>query len=1019
MRRGSIASGILTIAFLACWSGEALRSQQDPYGQFIATTPPRSPTDEQKCFHLPPDFSIELVASEPDIGKPINMNFDDRGRLWISQSVEYPFPAPPGRTPRDAVKILEDTDGDGKADKFITFADGLNIPIGVLPMTNGAIVHSIPNVYRMTARHGSDRADQREILYGSIGYADTHGMTSSFTWGFDGWIYACHGFANTSVIKGGDGSAITMHSGNTYRMKPDGSHVEQFTHGQVNPFGLCFDPLGNLYSADCETKPVTMLLRGGYYSSFGKPHDGLGFAPEMCDHMHGSTAVGGIVYYAADGFPPEYRDNIFTGNVVTNRINRDRLERQGSTLKAIHQPDFLTCDDLWFRPVDIKLGLDGALYVADFYNRIIGHYEVPLTHPGRDKERGRIWRIVYRGPDRKTKPVQPRPDWSKATVPELVSDLAHPNLVVRMKATNQLVERGGPEGVAAVRQIMVPASVPFQRMHGLWVLERLNALDDKQLEAAVNDKDSGVRVHAMHVLAERRPLRDTQLAWVRTALRDPDAFVKRAAADALGTHPMAENVKPLLELRNAVPSDDAHLLYTVRMALRNQLLSATAWAKLSDTTLSESALHLVADVAPGTPTAEAASFLLNYLRLALPETGDNVLRYVHHIARYGNADTEPTLLALVRNHRPTDISQQAALFKAIQQGTQERGGKLSTAAGQWAAELANTLLSSNQAKAIVTGAELAGSLRIEALREVLLAIAKKRDRPDIARRASIEALMAIDPKGNVVVLGQLLADATEPMSLREQVAQVLAGSNRRDAQTELLKVLAIAPARLQNTIATGLANSPQGANQLLEAVATGKASARLLQERAVRVRLDRQPKLKERLAQLTQGLPSSDQRLEELLRKRRSGFLAAKTDAALGARVFEKSCANCHQIAGKGTKVGPQLDGIGARGVDRLLEDILDPNRNVDQAFRATTLALKTGQIVAGLVLREEGEVVVLADAQGKEVRVPKSAIEERTVSQLSPMPANLVDQIPEADFYHLLAYLLSQRAGSNGKPAN
>src|SRR5205085_1121100 len=133
----------------------------------------------------------------------------------------------------------------------------------------------------------------------------------------------------------------------------------------------------------------------------------------------------------------------------------------------------------------------------------------------------------------------------------------------------------------------------------------------------------------------------------------------------------------------------------------------------------------------------------------------------------------------------------------------------------------------------------------------------------------------------------------------------------------------------------------------------------------------------------------------------RGGFAAARADAQVGIKVFEKHCAACHQIAGKGAKVGPQLDGIGIRGLDRLLEDLIDPNRNVDQAFRATTLVLRSGQIISGLVLREEGEVVVLADAQGKEVRYTKSMIEERTVSQLSPMPANLMDQIPEADFYH------------------
>jgi len=184
----------------------------------------------------------------------------------------------------------------------------------------------------------------------------------------------------------------------------------------------------------------------------------------------------------------------------------------------------------------------------------------------------------------------------------------------------------------------------------------------------------------------------------------------------------------------------------------------------------------------------------------------------------------------------------------------------------------------------------------------------------------------------------------------------------------------------------------------------------------VRWREAKIPDLKKRVAKLTEGLPPADQRMQELFKRRKAGFAAAKTDAALGAKVYEKNCANCHQLGGKGAKIGPQLDGVGIRGVDRLLEDILDPNRNVDQAFRATIFALKSGQSVTGLVLREEGEIYVLADAQGKEVRVPKNTVEERSVSQLSPMPANLVDQITEMDFYHLMAYLLQQRAPKEGK---
>src|SRR5262245_9649958 len=159
--------------------------QKDPHAAHIAPTPPRTPADERKAFGLPPGFEAQLVASEPDIRMPINIAFDAKGRLWVTQSTEYPFPAKPGTIPRDTVKVLSDFGPDGRAGKITTYADGLNIPIGVLPLSDGALVYSIPNIWRL---HGKDRADRKEPLFGTYGFKDTHGMTGEFMWGFDGWV---------------------------------------------------------------------------------------------------------------------------------------------------------------------------------------------------------------------------------------------------------------------------------------------------------------------------------------------------------------------------------------------------------------------------------------------------------------------------------------------------------------------------------------------------------------------------------------------------------------------------------------------------------------------------------------------------------------------------------------------------------------------------------------------------------------------------------------------------------------
>ncbi len=1016
MRSTLLGIGCVVFALAALVPGAS--PADDPFAAHIAASNPRSPEDERKGFHVPPGFEVQLVAAEPDVRKPINMNFDDRGRLWVTESVEYPFPAAADSKPRDTVRVYEIDPQTGRARAVTTFADGLNIPIGVLPVRDGAVIYSIPNVYFFRSG-GTDHAVGRELLCGSIGYRDTHGMTGEFTRGFDGWVYACHGFSNTSNVRARDGSHITMHSGNVYRFRPDGSHVEQMTHGQVNPFGLTFDPLGNLYSCDCHSRPIYQLLRGAYYPSFGAPDDGLGFGPEVMTHDHGSTAIAGITYYAADHFPPEYRDTVFIGNVVTNRINHDRLERHGSTVRALLQPDFLVSDDPWFRPVDIKLGPDGALYVADFYNRIIGHYEVPLNHPGRDRERGRIWRIIYRGPDGKGQPPrQPRPDWAKATADELVADLAHPNLTVRLKATNQLADRGDPAAASAVRKVMGPLSNPFQRMHGVWVLARLGVLDDRELEAAANDPDPGVRVHAMRVLAEQPTLSPTRERLAVTGLRDTDPNVQRAAADALGTHPDPGHVRPLLNLRPKIAADDTHLLHVVRMALRNQFRPAGALARLPAASLNEADARAVADVVPGVHTMEAANFLLRYLE-KYPETPANQIRYAKHIARYGTDAVAKNLLLALRKMHPENPKHQVALFRAFQEGSQARGVSLSLEARTWGGELADKLLTSRDKGEVVAGIELAGTLRRISAKPHLLRIIGDATAPESQRAAAMNSLMGMDAKAQVPFMGRILRDATMPIALREKAALLLAWANQPAATAELLASLPTAPERLAVAIANNLANTAGGIEQLVNTVAAGKASAHLLKQRGIEMRLDKMKDtaLKERIADLTRNLPSPDKRLQELYTRRRAGFQNATKNPSQGALVFEKHCAVCHTLANKGAKIGPQLDGIGTRGLDRLMEDILDPSRNVDQAFRVTSLYLKSGQIVSGLLLREEGQVFVLADSQGKEVRVPKKDVEERTLSQQSPMPANFADQLSEPDFYHLLAFLLAQQQ-KDGPPA-
>ncbi|HXT39504.1 MAG TPA: PVC-type heme-binding CxxCH protein [Candidatus Angelobacter sp.] len=1168
-------AGILPMSFGA--------AAADPFAENVRPTEALKPGQEQRSFHLPPGFEMQLVAAESDILKPMNLAFDAQGRLWVTVTREYPFPVPPGKPSRDQIKILSDFDEAGRARKVTTFAEGLDIPIGIYPFqnTNGnwkCVAWSIPNIWLFEDTDGDGKADKQEKLYGPFGWErDTHGMNSSFTRGFDGWLYATHGYNNNTDVRGADGHEVKMNSGNTYRIRLDGSRIEQNTWGQVNPFGLCFDALGNLYSADCHSEPVYQLLRGGYYPSFGKPDDGLGFAPSMIFHGHGSTAISGIVYYEDDLWPEEYRNNIFTGNVMTSRVNRDAVTFTGSTPLANERPDFVVTDDPWFRPVNLQLGPDGALYIADFYNRIIGHYEVPLTHPGRDRTSGRIWRIVYKGADDKAKL---RPLALPDNLDGLIAELASPNLTRRMLAMNTISDRFSKSAVTKLEAALSGAANEFQLVHILWLLHRLDAIKPAELDAAHTSRDVLPGVHAQRIAADTiyrdslpgLPLDTDRIATAHMiaiqGLSDGDPLVQRCAAEAVGKLNVitGDNVRALLGLLARVPREDTHLLYTVRKALRDQLRDNGIFDRVTKATLSEQDERAIADVAVAVPSPEAGEFLLRHVQ-KYSEKKETLANYLRHAARYAPENEMDSLATFTRKKFADDPDFQLALFKSVQQGTEQRGATLTGGVRDWGAELAQRLLESAdvnspewsntpvQGMANTTdpwfvqervsadgdksswflcslppgGESFTGVLRskpftiparlnfflaghdgypdkpalkknvvrlrtaasdqvlaetfpprndtaqpvtwdlsafagrqgylevtdadngnayawlaigrfdpplvvvpkvspntigqrLQAAAELVRALSLAIFRPQLARAlvnpatdigacgAVAETLVALHPDEILAALAPMAGDPAVSMGLRRQIAQAIARSKGPEGEAILNEAFRTLTRRLQVKLAAALASSPGGGEQLLKLVADGRAPAALLLERAVKDKLlaSKPANVNERLAQLTKNVAAPSNEIQKLMDGRRAGFDLAKASAARGEKVFTLNCRPCHQIDGAGNVVGPQLDGVGGRGLERLIEDVLDPNRNVDPAFHTTIVSLKDGDVESGLFRREEGEAIVLANGAGKEISIPKRDIVDRHASTTSLMPENFGEIISPQDFNDLMAFLLA-----------
>ena len=998
----------------------------------MAPTDALTPADERKAFTVPAGFDVQLVASEPEIQKPMQMAFDAKGRMWVTTSYHYPFAAQ-GK-PTDKLFILSDFDPKtGKAGKVQTFADDLNIPIGILPLPDckSCIVSSVGEIRKYTDADGDGKADKMEVLFSGFGSRDTHGMYNSYTLMPDGWVYSCHGFSNDSTVRGKDGHEVKMNSGNTFRFRPDGSRLEIWTRGQVNPFGIAVDPWFNLYTADCHSKPITQLVPGAYYESFGKPHDGLGFTPHVTAHPHKSTGLCGLVWYDADHFPAEYKSTMLLGDVVSNCISSDKIVWKGSTPVAVEQPDFLTSKDRWFRPVDIKLGTDGALYVADFYNKIIGHYEVDLKDPRRDKGRGRIWRIVWTGKDGKAPaPKFHRADYTTATDTELVDDLFHPNLAVRFFAGHQLRRRaaegnlkGGVNGEKLAKNPELAASVIGWSAFISEARPQPQAAKDYELLRAIH-KDVGIKPeqltgHLIRALSSRPKWDKDARAILLDALKSSESVHQtRAAVEAVGAHPHVDFVQPLVEVLRKCPADDVLLKQAARIALRNCLRDdPKAWPTEYQA--------VYADMALAITNRDAAKYLLSHISTR-KLSANRLPPAAEHVARYGAAEDEESLFKSLSS--PPNADAVVAAFK----GVQARGTKLGTEATKHLLETAQGAIHASDFAAGLPPAEAiraiwglrvlntlptvagGGALKLTADSVQALGNAVSAAKaPDEVRISAAEVLLRYAPAESISAVRKQLAVPTTPDSVKVGFLLVFAASNVPGAQVEARDALKDLPYRVAVPIGLSLASTREGADVLLTAVKQGKAPQRLLQEKAVleRLKASNLPGWEKQVAELTKGLPPADQRLAELIKKRASGFASAKPDKVEGAKLFTKHCAACHKIGDQGGKIAPQLDGIGVRGLERLLEDVLDPNRNVDQAFRARSISTSDDRTITALMLRVEGEVLVVADLEGKEKRIPLKEITLNRETMLSAMPANFSDVVPEADFYHIVAYLLDQKA--------
>jgi len=655
------------------------------------------------------------------------------------------------------------------------------------------------------------------------------------------------------------------------------------------------------------------------------------------------------------------------------------------------------------------------LYIADFYNSIIGHYEVPLTHPKRDKIRGRIWRITHKGEHNDLK------DLTSASLNELIAALDADNLVIRMAAGDQLADRIGAPAINPVKDLISNKNVSGRAyIHALWVLHRLNGLSDDLIIKSAGHQDAVVRVHSMRILAEKEPLDHSFFELVSKSLEDKDPHVKRAATELLAKFSTLSSFKLALAERDDVPEHDTHQLYTTRLVLRNLLRNNSLMKEVVANAWNEEEANYIVDVLLGVPSADAAIFLAGHLKGTTVQ-GERLSRLYEHLARYIPQQQLPEITTSARSGNSKNVDAEYIAFKGIQQWIARRGGNESSQLQGWGTELAMALFQkyppesdSKLPEDIARqkfAADLAGKYKIRTLELALLTFLSEGSSADPEVKVSaLRSLLILNTDKHAIIAGRIFKD-TVTSQFKKNVASLLADFSG-PVVNKVLGDVTNAPPDLQSQIVMSLAGSPEGKNIIFTKVRKGELLPRTLLEPKVeeRLLLNISKKQQEELSAITANLEPISKERQTLIDTWLIDFSSITEPLSLdsGNMVFSNNCAPCHTIGREGGSIGPQLDGVGKWGSRALAEKILDPNRNVSEAFRNYTITLKDGKVLSGLYRRDEGEVTVFADLSGKEFSVPKNTIAEQKISRYTLMPDHFRTVLSQEEFNALLKYLLS-----------
>jgi len=969
----------------------------------LKNIPPPDPEIERKSFQVAPGFEVNLYASDPKIAKPIQMNFDAAGRLWIASSETYPQ-IKPGQKANDRILVVEDTDGDGRAEKTTVFADGLLIPTGVAPGDGGCYVANSTELLHLGDSDGDGRADTSRVVLSGFGTEDTHHILHTLRWGPDGRMYLNQSIYIHSHIETPWGIR-RLNAGGIWRFHPETMRLEVLARGWVNSWGHHHDRFGQSFVTDgAGGEGINHLVPGAaYVTAIGVPRILRGLNP-------GSPKYCGLEILSGTHLPEDWRGDLLTNDFRANRVCRFKVTESGSSYQAKLMPDVIRTKHVAFRPIDIKMGPDGAIYIADWYNPIIQHGEVDFRDPRRDHVHGRIWRVTAKG-----RPLVKRQNLPKASTTQLVNNLSAAELWIRRHSRRVLQERPRktrPQILQALADRLAelgPAGSNTPEgestaLEILWTCQALNTPAPKLLEQLLSATDPRVRAAACRVAAYWTELSETTLA---DRVRDPHPRVRLEAVRAIARR--GRDVLPLAMA--ALPMDrDTPLEYALWL---------TAWEQRSNWLdglsngnhrlhegLDDAGRLFVYSSIKNPAVVPAVLELLG--RGALSDTDRN--RAVALLADLGGPGQLRIALDMALDAK-TPASQSANLLDALARTAATRRVKPSGPL-----EGIKPLFASDSPAVQQAAIRCAGLWKLESLRPALESLAAGADSSGDLRATALDGLSALGgeasrrqltelagrlptPVGRLQALAALVT--LDPTAAADLLPVVLAKSPTQGDPSGVARAFLArkdGPGLLSRSLA-GKTLAPDHAKLILRTI---DASGRKLPELVTATR--------------TAGrLKTGPTRLSSEQMRTLVAEVGSRGNAERGETVYRREklgCLACHAIGGAGGRVGPDLVSLGASApVDYIANSLLDPNQKVKENYHSLVVVTKQGKVVTGIKLRQTDNELVLRDANDREISVPRKSIDEQVVGT-SLMPAGLTEALTRAELVDLVRFL-----SSLGKP--